>query len=45
MKNYTEGSYVDEEQLAEEILEKTEDRHLWETVEDRILSVRYSAVS
>ena len=41
-KYYTEGAYIiSEEDLAEEMLEKTEDRHLWETVEDRILRVRY----
>ena len=44
MKNYVDGGWINDEDLAEEILEDTEDRNPWETVEDRIISVRYSLV-
>lgn len=40
VKKYDEGAYICDEDLAKEILEFTEDRHPWETAEERIIGVR-----
>jgi hypothetical protein len=40
VKNYVEGVWISDEDLATEILEYTEERHPWESVEDRITGVR-----
>ncbi|XP_028403823.1 uncharacterized protein LOC114526426 [Dendronephthya gigantea] len=40
VKAYEEGEIMTDEKLAKEILEFTEDRHPWETDEERITSVR-----
>jgi hypothetical protein len=41
VKYYKDGVWLSDEDLASEILEYTEERHPWETVEDRITGVRY----
>ena len=41
MMYYIEHDWFNDEELAQEFLEYSEERHPWETVEDRIISVRY----
>jgi hypothetical protein len=41
VKNYIDRDWISDEDLANEILEYNEERHPWETVEDRITGVRY----
>jgi hypothetical protein len=41
VKYYQDGVWINDEDLANEILEYTEDRHPWETAEQRISDVRY----
>ena len=43
VRNYVDGDWISDEDLAIEILEYTEDRHPWETVEQRISDVRYTS--
>ena len=40
VRNYADGDWISDEDLAKEILEYTEERHPWETVEQRISDVR-----
>lgn len=40
VKNYTDGDWVSEDDLAKEMLEYTDDRHPWETMEDRLTDIR-----
>lgn len=41
VKYYVDGDWISDEDLALEILEDTEERHPWETVKERITSIRY----
>jgi len=40
VKNYSDGDWVSEDDLAKEMLEYTDDRHPWETMEDRLTDIR-----
>ena len=44
MNTYEDGSWLNDEDLAKEILEYAEERHPWETVEDRVTTVRYNKI-
>jgi len=40
IKNYSDGDWISEEHLAKEMLEYTDERHPWETIEDKLTDIR-----
>lgn len=40
VKNYLDGDWISEEDLAKELLEYTDDRHPFETMEERLTDIR-----